>query len=63
MKLRLIAEIQHKYVTTNMNRNSVSGAYGTSSVNDLFHAIYGRPTHLANQKAKRNSQSSSDIIK
>jgi len=53
MKLRLIAEIQHKYVTSNMNRNSVSGAYGTSSINDLFHVVYGRPSHLTNHKVKR----------
>lgn len=36
MKLRLIAEIQHKLPTTNMSRANVTGVLGTSSVNNIF---------------------------
>lgn len=53
MRLALINEIQFKYVTTNLDRNSVCGAYATNSLNDLFHVIYGRLTHLKNHKPKR----------
>jgi len=37
MKLRTIAEIQHKSPTTNMDRSNVTGVLATGSVNDLFH--------------------------
>lgn len=46
MKLRTINEIQYKYVTTNLNRNSVCGSYATNAVNDLFHVIFGHDSHL-----------------
>ena len=57
MKLKLISEIQHKYVTTNLNRNSVCGAYAAQSINDLFHHIYGYDTHLANGRSKNRRRS------
>ncbi len=53
MQLSIISEIQHKYTTTNLNRNSVCGAYATAAINDLFHHIYGYDTHLKNHKAKK----------
>ena len=52
MKLRTISEIQHKFVTTNMNRSGTCGVYAANSVNHLFHAIYGRPSHIVNGAGK-----------
>lgn len=61
MRLSIINEIQHKYSLTNMDRNSVCGAYASNSINDLFHVIYGRPTHLTNHK-KRKSKKTADTM-
>lgn len=36
MKLRTIAEIQHKTPATNMDRSNTTGVLGTASVNNLF---------------------------
>lgn len=60
MKLSLISEIQHKYVTTNINRSNVSGAYAANSINDLFHVIYGHDTHLKNHKIKNGLEGEHD---
>lgn len=60
MKLSLISEIQHKYVTTNMNRSNISGVYAANSINDLFHVIYGHDTHLKNHKIKNGSKGKHD---
>lgn len=40
MKLRLIAEVQHKFPTTNMDRSNASGVYGASGLNDYYHLVH-----------------------
>lgn len=40
MKLRLIAEVQRKWPTTNMDRTNSSGVYAVASLNDYYHAMH-----------------------
>ena len=55
MKLRVIAEIQRKWPTTNMDRSNASGVYAATSVLDYYHLIHpgGQGHGQGHKKAKK----------
>ena len=61
MKLRLISEIQYKYCTTSMDRLNTTGQLGSASLNDLFHHIYGRKSHLVNSNNIKDKSNKTNL--
>jgi|CXWL01.1.fsa_nt_gi hypothetical protein len=49
MRLKLISEIQYKFVSTNLARATPIGALAGPAINDLYHMRY---QHLHKSKAK-----------
>lgn len=49
MRLRIIAEIQRKSPTTNMDRINQTGTYAVGSVNDYLHMVHDGDGHAQNQ--------------
>lgn len=58
MKLRLIAEIQRKWPTTNMDRTNCSSVYAASSMNDYYHVMHPNGAgHGQRQRRKKSNKS------